>query len=220
MDHYELLQYLINTYNYQSYLEIGTEYGYNFSKINCLHKECCDIDNTKFNNITYHMTSDEMFERMSIDNKYDIIFIDGMHDEDYVDRDIINSLKHLNPGGVVCIHDVIPNYSSVQKTYELVESPEEIWTGNVWKSITKLEYNNLEFYTVLNYDFGLTIIKYKENPYLLKLPNHKSPIQYKYVFNDDYDFFKEPIENHMTFQGNHVLHCINIEKFKEIFNGQ
>ena len=58
--------------------------------------------------ITYLMPSDEMFANMSINQNYDIIFIDGMHSEDYLDRDIINSLKHLNPNGLILCHDVLP----------------------------------------------------------------------------------------------------------------
>ena len=211
MTHNEIINYIIQKKNYKSYLEIGTEYGYNFDEINIEFKECCDIDNTK-HKITYHMTSDEMFANMSLDKKYDIIFIDGMHDEEYVDRDIINSLKHLNKNGIVCVHDVIPSAAEMQVKSEVFKFG-DCWTGDVWKSITKLQDNNLEFYTINNNEFGLTIIKYKENPHGLTIPQYKSSIRYNYVFNDTYSF-----DTCITEQGKYVLHIINEDQLDLILN--
>ena len=210
MNHTETLNYIIQKKNYNSYLEIGTEYGINFDNININFKECCDIDNSHYDKITYSMSSDEMFAKMDINQKYDIIFIDGMHDEEFVDRDIINSLKHLNPGGMVCVHDVIPYASELQVKYECFHGG--AWTGDVWKSITKLQNNNLEFYTICNdEDFGLTVIKYKENPYSLIVPQYKSNIRYEYVFNDTFSF-----DTCISKQGKYVLHCISEDEIDSV----
>jgi predicted O-methyltransferase YrrM len=53
-----------------------------------------------------HITSDAFFERSMV--KFDVIFIDGLHEEHQVDRDIVNSLQHLNPGGIIVLHDCLP----------------------------------------------------------------------------------------------------------------
>ncbi len=211
MNHLEVINKLIEKYNYKSYLEIGIYDGDNFSKVNIENKESNDISssNLKYiDKLTYEMSSDEMFYYMPKDKKYDIIFIDGMHEEQFVDRDIINSMKHLNKGGVICIHDVIPRNKDVQISYYDKEQIIGEWNGDVWKSITKLQDQNIEFYTLLNYDHGLTIIKYKDNFYDLTVPNYLSNLKYDYLFNNTNDF-----NTCLKMQGIYVLHVINEEQF-------
>lgn len=212
MNHLEVINKLIEKYNYKSYLEIGIYDGDNFSKVNIENKESNDISSDKLvyvDKLTYEMTSDEMFSKMPLDKKYDIIFIDGMHDEQFVDRDIINSLKHLNKGGVICVHDVIPKNRRAQENYyDRGYIQKDEWNGDVWKSITKLQDQNIEFYTLRNYDYGLTIIKYRDNFYDLTVPNYLSKLKYDYLFNDTNDF-----NTCLKMQGIFVLHVITEEQF-------
>ena len=208
MNHTELINYIIHKKGYKTYLEIGTEFGWNYDAIDIESKECCDPDNSGYHEITYNMPSDEMFTKININKTFDIIFIDGMHDEEYVDRDIINSLKHLNPGGIICVHDTIVKNAISQVTYE---NANREWNGNTWKSITKLQDNNLEFYTILNNDWGLTIIKYKENPYSLTIPIYNSKIRYNYIFNNTDDF-----NTCLTPQGKFVMHVISEDQLDSI----
>ncbi len=49
------------------------------------------------------MTSDRFFE--TCDGTFDFIHIDGNHEYEYAKRDLQNSLKRLDPGGVVAMHD-------------------------------------------------------------------------------------------------------------------
>ena len=211
MNHLEVINKLIEKYNYKSYLEIGIYDGDNFSKVNIENKESNDISssNLKYiDKLTYEMTSDEMFYNMPKNKKYDIIFIDGMHEEQFVDRDIINSMKHLNKGGVICVHDVIPKNRKLQINFYNKGNFNDEWTGDCWKSITKLQDQNIEFYTLKNYDYGLTIIKYKDNYYDLTIPNYLSNIKYDYLFNDTNDF-----DTCLKIQGIFALHIINKEQF-------
>lgn len=216
MNHTEVINYLIQKNNYKSYLEIGINDAINFSKINIENKESNDITskNLKYlDKLTYEMTSDEMFANMNINKKYDIIFIDGFHNEECVDRDIINSLKHLNPNGCICVHDTIPKNRKAQASYYdrgYIQVDE--WNGDVWKSITKLQEQNIEFYTLLNDDYGLTIIKYKDNPHELITPNYLSKLKYDYLFKDTNNF-----NTCLSLQGAFVLHVINQEQFNKLF---
>lgn len=210
MNYSEIIQYLINKYNLKSYLELGVTNGYNYSEIACENKECCDVVessnliNIKYD-ITYLMPSDEMFAKMPIDKKYDLIFIDAMHDEEYVDKDIVNALKHLNKNGFICVHDTLPINAMAQCKYDIYDGV-MAWNGDVWKSITKLQNNNLEFYTV-DILCGLTIIKYKENPFHLEVPQYYSTIRYDHVFKD----------NKLTDQGKFIMHAISIDEFLNKF---
>ena len=40
--------------------------------------------------------------------RYDLVFVDGLHIADQVERDIVNSLAALAPGGMVVLHDCNP----------------------------------------------------------------------------------------------------------------
>lgn len=214
--HGEIIQYLIDKYNFKTYLEIGVACGYNYNNIKCDTKESNDVIDydedivqIKYD-ITYLMPSDEMFAIMPIDKKYDLIFIDGMHDEDYADRDIINALKHLNKNGLICVHDTVPQNNFAQVSYECFSKQNnKPWNGTTWKSITKLQNNNIEFYTIYDILSGLTIIKYKDNPHHLDIPNYKSNIRYEYIFTND--------NKVLTEQGKYIMHGITVEDFKNIF---
>ena len=207
----ETINYIIQKKGYKSYLEIGTQYGWNYDLINIESKECCDVDNS-YHEMTYVMPSDEMFAKMSLDKKYDIIFIDGLHNELYVHRDIINSLKHLNPGGIICVHDVLPKkfYTSTEKIIPEIDGP---WNGDVWKAIVNLQNLNIEYYTIHNNDSGLGIIKYLDNPYKLTISNLKNDYNYDYIFDDLYD----PSDiNHFTTQGKFAMHVITEDQLDYI----
>ena len=213
MYHTKTINYIIQKKGYKSYLEIGTHFGWNYDYINIENKECCDPDNSH-HEMTYHMTSDEMFAKMPLDKKYDIIFIDGLHNELYVHRDIINSLKHLNPGGIICVHDTYPRkYSLTTEKYIGKELKEECWNGNVWKAIVNLQNLNIEYYTIHNDDCGLTIIKYFDNPYKLTISNTKNDYDYNYIFDDNYEYLNI---NHFTAQGKYAMHVITEDQIDSI----
>ena len=58
-------------------------------------------------------TSDEYFESIKdTEVKYDIIFIDGLHHNEQVLKDVENSLKHLSEGGSIVCHDCLPSEES------------------------------------------------------------------------------------------------------------
>jgi len=208
MDRTEIINYIIQKNNYKSYLEIGTQYGWNYDNIIIDNKECCDVDDS-YHELTYHMSSDEMFSRMPIDKKYDIIFIDGLHNELFVHRDIINSLKHLNVGGIICVHDVIANdYSAVSEVFN-----GGTWNGDVYKAICNLSNLNIEYYTLFNDDYGLALIKYYEYPYELQISDIRAKIKYNYIFDDN---FMSNDLNHITKQGKYVLHLITEDELDSI----
>lgn len=181
----ETINYIIKLKNYQSYLEIGTDTGTTFNAINIQNKECCD-PNKKINNLTYHITSDEMFAKMPADKMYDIIFIDGLHHEDQVDKDIVNSLKHLNKGGVIVFHDCFPKNKRIATKTNTGE-----WCGDVWKSLIKLpEYINKEnIYLLFFNEYGLGMIKYVDNSNKLNVIDKLlEDSDYDKWFNDNYDY--------------------------------
>lgn len=202
----DIINALIKHYNYTSYLEIGLNTGWNYKFIECEDKESCDpyIDNVFDGGIagelpeeiqeilTYRMTSDDMFKM--VDKKWDIIFIDGYHEQMQVGRDIINALKHLNPGGHIIVHDCLPESEECQ----IMPRQQEQWNGDVWKAIPKLNKYGIK-YNVIDTDFGCAIIPYVE--FSESLPEITETSIYTYDFFERYK--KE------------LMHVISVEEFKE-----
>lgn len=175
----DIINLLINKNNYKSYLEIGTSNPFaNYHSINCQYKEC--VDPVPFNDdITFKGTSDEYFDSITKDKKFDIIFIDGLHHNEQVTKDIKNSLEHLNDNGIIVIHDCLPYTEMMQFRH-----PEGgFWTGDVWKAIAKLRMTSDDIdIKVVDTDFGCGLIKKGTN---VKYPSvNDSEMTYQYYLNN------------------------------------
>ena len=157
MKRFDIINHLIRVNNYKSFLEIGTQEHINLSNIIIDKKVSVDPDPEV--NADFILPSDDFFKQNT--DKFDIIFVDGLHHADFVYRDIINSLRILNPGGCVVVHDVIPNsYESqlipLEKT---LETGSGIWNGDVWKGWIKLRTERKDLVMkVVDIDHGCGII--------------------------------------------------------------
>ena len=128
----DIINHLIKTYNYSSYLEIGVQdYYANLDKIQIELKH--GVDPHPRNKCDFIMTSDIFFTQLDPSVKYDIIFIDGLHVTEQVDRDLSNALSHLSDGGVIVLHDCHPMHEAEQTA----SFQSGAWTGDVWKTIAK-----------------------------------------------------------------------------------
>ena len=126
---------IIKESDYDDYLEIGIDSGQTFSQINCKNKT--SVDNNPDSNADYMTTSDLFFElAYSKTLLFDIIFIDGNHDYEYVKRDIKNSLRHLRPSGIIFTHDTLPRH--ISETH----SDGSRGMGTAYKGIMDLRMNN------------------------------------------------------------------------------
>tara|TARA_Y100001970_G_scaffold293887_1_gene444307 strand:- start:2415 stop:3182 length:768 start_codon:yes stop_codon:yes gene_type:complete len=133
------------------YLEIGVFRNENFNQINCINKTSVDPDPKA--NATHKITSDEFFSKNK--KKFDVIFIDGLHDYKQCQTDAVNALKCLNANGYIFFHDFVPRNFLEEYTPRIVK----IWTGDVWKvSIELANTSGIEFSVILA-DHGLGIIK-------------------------------------------------------------
>ena len=109
------------------------------------------------------MTSDKFFENNI--EKFDCIFIDGLHEYAQVKRDIENSLNFLEPNGVILLHDCLP--SNVYN--QAIPRCEYNWNGDVWKVFVEFRTKiNLDMYTCLA-DQGIGVILWRENKNILNL---------------------------------------------------
>lgn len=164
-----------------SYLEIGVDQGDCFNKVRCEKKVGVDPyvgsgdsregatreewkeaigDEYRRGPATHIMTSDLFFEQNT--DAFDIMFIDGLHEADQVEKDINNAIDCMsfNNDGIIVVHDCLPLTEAAQ---QVPRGDVWGWNGDAWKAIVKLrytlgcEYSNISVRTV-DTDQGCAII--------------------------------------------------------------
>lgn len=157
MQRHEIIQSLIDARGYKSFLEIGTYRGDCFNRIACPVKESVDPDPEA--HATYQMTSDEFFAslRRKPGTRYDLIFIDGLHEHSQAWRDICNSLWALHDGGTIVMHDCLPESEKMQEWCNHSRQG-EIWTGDVWKAYLKALHSLPFLVYVVDCDWGCGVL--------------------------------------------------------------
>ena len=176
---FEIIQKIIEKRKYENYLEIGCYKDSNFSKINIKNK--IGVDPISGGNIK--MTSNEFFK---INNKkFDCVFIDGLHIYEQVRVDILNSIKFLNPNGIIIIHDCLP----LKIWNQIVPKIYGHWNGDVWKAIVETRtMKNIDTYTC-KADHGLGIILKRPNRNLLKInTDNFKKLKFKDYYNNHKNF--------------------------------
>ena len=176
---WDLIQHIINKYNYTSYLEIGCDKDQSFSKITINKKIGVD----SISGGTIRDTRDNFF--INNKDKFDIIFIDGLHHYEQVIKDIYNSLDILNDNGHILIHDCLPRTIA----HQAIPRYRGSWNGDVWKSIVELRTkSNLEVFTC-EIDFGVGVIRKKNNtnPLDIKIIDFKK-LKFKDYYHNNKEF--------------------------------
>ena len=188
---WDLIDYLIQKNKFENYLEIGCDDDQLFSKVNIRNK--IGVDPVSGGNI--RKKSDDFFSTNK--DKFDLVFIDGLHIYEQVKKDILNSLKFLNENGMILVHDCLPDSLSKQA----VPRYKMKWNGDVWKAIVDLrQREDLEIYTC-EIDEGIGIITKKKNTSILKLDKPVKKLKFKDYFNN----YKE------------YLRVIELSDFKKLF---
>jgi hypothetical protein len=155
----DLITYVTKRFNYQSYLEIGCDQDQTYGQIKDLFHHSLCVDPTKGG--TLRMTSDQFFEQYSDQERFDVIFIDGLHEAPQVWKDVVNSLRVLNDNGVIILHDLNP----LLEEYQVVPDPggPMIWNGDCWKVGLALRLiPDLDF-VIGDFDHGIGILRKKPN---------------------------------------------------------
>lgn len=154
MKRYHIINELISKHGYRSYLEVGVQYCDCFSRIDCEVKRCVDPNH----DANYQMTSDDFFAQ-NIDS-YDIIFIDGLHEQWQAYTDVLNALECIPEHGTVVMHDCDPPTELAQEP--LCDANQDVWCGDVWKAVARLRSHTGLSVRVFPDDLGCGIITFGE----------------------------------------------------------
>lgn len=150
------------------YLEIGVRNpNYNFNRIAADWK--CSVDpGLEFaaNPVTFAMTSDAFFEGVRLgtllppDVSFDIIFIDGLHLAEQVDRDITNALSILAPDGFIVLHDCNPpsEWHARDEFAHTLTPAGPMWNGTTWKAFLRRRFDPTLSSCCVDTDYGVGVI--------------------------------------------------------------
>ena len=113
-DHTSFISFLADWIKPENYLELGVRGGKNFKLISSKSKNsvAVDLDPASFDlpeNARFYLgSSDNFFNSLSPDEKFDLIFIDADHSYSQSLKDFINCGKFLIEDGFIILHDTYP----------------------------------------------------------------------------------------------------------------
>jgi hypothetical protein len=147
------------------YLEIGVEHGYTLEAVKLKTRIGVDphplfsLKSLPAGLIVRPITSDQYFDELGDEVRFDVAFLDGLHTYQQTYRDLINALHHLDQHGVIIIDDVVPS-DEISSMPDLEASIREQvnrsasdfrWHGDVFRIIPLLRdhHPELKFRTVV-----------------------------------------------------------------------
>jgi hypothetical protein len=187
----EIINYFLGLTEQKYYLEIGVrDSKKNFIKITCAYKFSVDpMLEFEENPVDFKMTSNDFFLLLKegqikqiVDVKFDVIFIDGLHISNQVEKDIINSLNYIKDDGFIILHDCNPPSEYHQReNYSFVNSPAgTFWNGTTRKAFYKYRHVHGLFLICFNSDWGVGVLSKKKLPLLNNIN--------KVIQNEFYEF--------------------------------
>lgn len=148
-----MLRRLTNLYDEPRYLEIGVCEGATFNGVPAHRKVAVDPE-FRFDHVAreqeqpgteYHqVTSDEYFTRIAgADEKFDVIYLDGLHVFEQTLRDLMHALDHLQPQGVIVADDTrpptylasLPDRDNFFQVRSWMGIDDQRWMGDVFKLV-------------------------------------------------------------------------------------
>lgn len=218
MDRTELLNLLIDRYNYSHFLEIGVRKGGNFNKINARNKLGVDpilsgyplslserVSKKFYNFLRYRgsnvfkKTQHEMLVELTSDQ----VFLKGKTpfsnrlskteivfiDGSHLYEDVIRDIIHSNQ--IVSDRGCILLHDCLPQTAAACSRTREtsIWNGDVWKAIFWLYKRKVDV-VIFDFDHGIGCIKKQPSPHLTHLSASEKTEIDELSFDDFCEFRK------------------------------
>lgn len=150
MDRNDVVQGVLDLFPAPHYLEIGVFEGVTFHGVKAARKVAVDpafqFDHVaaaaRDNDCVYHQVpSDEYFGSLANGERFDVIYIDGLHTFEQTLRDLINALALIRTKGVIIIDDIfptslaaaLPDFREFKVARKLTGTKAKHWMGDVYK---------------------------------------------------------------------------------------
>jgi SAM-dependent methyltransferase len=146
---FDVINFLIQKFNYKTYLEVGLQYGVAWEKIECEHKVGVEPIHAHEDSRIKKLYSDDFFTQNN--ESFDIIFIDGDHNYEQVIKDIRNAKSVLNPGGSIVLHDCRP--------LDEDHGTNPFLNGTVWRAVCELRSESGWSFCTLDDDHGVGVLR-------------------------------------------------------------
>jgi hypothetical protein len=179
LQRWDVLNTLLGATERKRYLEIGVQSGMCGGRVSAA-AERWGVDpeprpNAARSYTSFHrMTSDAFFEQLDPAQRFDVVFVDGLHHADQVLRDVDHALGHLAPGGYIVLHDCNPLSEAAQAVPRRVG----VWNGDCWKALVRLRARaDLDAF-VIDADHGLGVVRRGRNRSPLFAPR---TLEYSYL---------------------------------------
>jgi hypothetical protein len=104
---------------------------------------------------THRMTSDAFFAAND-GERFDVVFVDGLHLYDQVRRDLDGALSVLNRGGWIAFHDMLPRDWLEEHVPQIRTRG---WTGDGWKLAFELLASPDVEFRLMAIDHGVLVVK-------------------------------------------------------------
>lgn len=161
------------------YLEIGCDQNELFHSVPSFNKIGVD----PVSGGTHKMTSDDFFKENK--KKFDVVFIDGLHEYTQVRKDALNSLEFLDENGWIAFHDFLPANYLEQHIPRLGKGWP--WTGDCWKLAYELSKAKGIHFKILKIDRGVGLIKKVSDDYFVPDLSDK-------LLKSEFDMFLEILD--------------------------
>ena len=166
---HDIINYLLGQTKRKHYLEIGVRNpDHNFNKILCANKYSVDPGyEYQKNPVSYKYTSDIFFNKLNknqldipSDIRFDVIFLDGLHQSYQLERDILNAIQFIDEKGFIVLHDCNPpSEYHARENFDYKLSPaRDNWNGTSWKAFYKFRHRKDLFSACIDTDWGVGIL--------------------------------------------------------------
>lgn len=151
-----IVQSFLDFYESPNYLEVGVASGATFHALKAGRKTAVD-PRFKFDykkaaetdgNSYFQVNSDTYFGEIADEKeRFDVVFLDGLHTFEQTLRDLINTLSYVHQKSIIIIDDVMPvSYLSAIDTLEkhieirkITRDPSAQWMGDVYRLVYFIE---------------------------------------------------------------------------------
>jgi hypothetical protein len=149
-DRATVVKRLVSLRESPAYLEIGCAENLLFDQVKADRK--VGVDPARGG--THRMTSDAFFA--ANEERFDVVFIDGLHHYEQVRRDVVNALAVVPAGGWIALHDLYPRDWVEEHAPQIATSR---WTGDPWKVAFELAVTPGVNFRLVAIDHGVGIVR-------------------------------------------------------------